>query len=42
MNHTSDSDSPMVYWEGGLKPGVDIVFKIMLVILLRMNLRSRS
>ena len=28
MNHTCDSDSPMVHWEGGLKPRIDIVLKI--------------
>ena len=28
MNFTSDSNSPTVHWEGGLKPRIDIVLKI--------------
>ena len=42
MNQTSDSDSPMINWEGSLMPRVDIVLKFVLIILLRMDLRSRS
>ena len=28
MNRTSDSDSPMVHWECGLKPRLEIVLRI--------------